>query len=61
MLVPTYVLCVGLGQGVYVAWATASAYVVFLGMLMLRRFRPGRWKALRVIEPHPTSLEEARA
>jgi MATE family multidrug resistance protein len=51
MLVPTYVLCVLWGQGVYVAWATASAYIVCLGLLMLRRFRSGLWKALRVIEP----------
>jgi MATE family multidrug resistance protein len=61
MLAPAFVLCVRLGFGVYVAWSTASAYVVLLGLLMMRRFRQGRWKALRVIEPHPASLREARA
>lgn len=61
MLAPAYVLCLQMGFGVYVAWSTASAYVVILGILMLRRFRLGRWKALRVIEPQTTSLEEARA
>jgi MATE family multidrug resistance protein len=61
MILPAYVLCIRLGFGVYVAWSTASAYVVVLGLLMMRRFRLGRWKALRVIEPGAASLEEARA
>jgi hypothetical protein len=39
-----------------VAWSAASLYVVCLGLLMLRRFRAGRWKQLRVIEPHPPGL-----
>jgi multidrug resistance protein, MATE family len=51
MLAPAYLLCIRMGFGVYVAWSTASAYVGILGILMLRRFRQGRWKALRVIEP----------
>ena len=59
MLVPGYVACVLLGGGVYVAWTTASAYVILLGLLMLRRFRQGRWKALRVIEPHVPELDLA--
>jgi multidrug resistance protein, MATE family len=57
LLVPTYVLCV-LGQGgVYVAWWCATAYVVFLGLLMLRRFRAGGWKSLRIIEARPAELD----
>jgi MATE family multidrug resistance protein len=56
MLAPTYLLCVVWGHGVYVAWSAASLYVVCLGLLMLRRFRAGRWKSLRVIEPHPPGL-----
>jgi MATE family multidrug resistance protein len=51
MLIPAWVGCVWLGGGVYVAWLCASAYVVLLGLLMLRRFRAGRWRLLRVIEP----------
>jgi len=50
MLLPAYVACVALGGGVYLAWSTASAYVVLLGLLMVRRFRAGRWKSLRIIE-----------
>jgi MATE family multidrug resistance protein len=50
MLVPAYVGCEILGGGVTVAWCAATAYVVTLGLLMLRRFRSGRWKRMRVIE-----------
>jgi len=57
MLAPAFVLCVVQGRGVYVAWGTASAYVVCLGLLMIRRFRQGRWKGLRVIEPDAPGLE----
>ncbi len=51
MLAPTWVGCVRFGAGVYFAWAMASGYVLLLGLLMHRRFRTGRWKSLRVIEP----------
>jgi MATE family multidrug resistance protein len=61
MLVPAYVLCVRMGFGVYVAWSTASAYIVCVGLLMMRRFRDGRWKALRVIEPRAPELSTASA
>jgi len=50
MLVPGYLACEVFGGGVYVAWSAATAYVVLLGLLMLRRFRSGRWKGMRVIE-----------
>jgi multidrug resistance protein, MATE family len=59
MLAPAFVLCVLQGHGVYVAWATASAYVVCLGVMMIRRFRLGRWKGLRVIEPQAPGLDLA--
>ena len=57
MLVPAYVACVLLGGGVYVAWSAASAYVILLGLLMVRRFRAGRWRSLRIIEDHAPGLE----
>jgi multidrug resistance protein, MATE family len=59
MLVPAYLACIVGGAGVYVAWTTASTYIVFLGILMVRRFQAGRWRALRVIEPLVTDLEGA--
>ncbi len=59
LLLPSYVLCVLGNGGVNTAWWTATAYVIFLGLLMYRRFRAGRWKALRVIEVHPPELDAA--
>ena len=61
MLVPAYFLCVVGGAGVYTAWATASAYVMVLGLLMMSRFRAGRWTSLRVIEPRIADLGEEAA
>ena len=56
MLAPAYLACTVLGGGVYTAWTFASAYVFLLGLLLLRRFRAGRWKTLRVIEELPSQL-----
>jgi MATE family multidrug resistance protein len=56
MLLPGYVGCVVLGGGIYVAWSAASAYVILLGLLMVRRFRAGGWKSLRVIAERPPGL-----
>lgn len=50
MLVPTWWFCVRGGQGVYVAWAFATLYVVVLGVVMFVRYRRGAWQSLRVIE-----------
>ena len=61
MLLPAYVSCVMGGAGVYAAWTAASAYILLLGILMLRRFRQGRWRSMRVIEPHLVDLEAAAA
>jgi MATE family multidrug resistance protein len=58
MLVPAWVGCVGLGAGVTFAWAMASLYVLLLGLLMRRRFRTGRWKAMRVIEATPLEARD---
>jgi MATE family multidrug resistance protein len=57
MLAPAYLLCVVGGAGVYAAWSTATAYVLLLGLLLWRRFRLGRWRTMRVIEPQVTELE----
>jgi MATE family multidrug resistance protein len=54
MLGPGYLACEVLGAGAYLAWSAATAYVVLLGLLMLRRFRSGHWKGMRVIEPGPS-------
>ena len=57
LLGPAYLLCVRGDGSVYTAWWTATAYVIALGLLMRRHFRAGRWKALRVIEPHAPGLD----
>jgi MATE family multidrug resistance protein len=56
MLVPAWLL-VQHGSGVIAAWMAPSLYIVVLGVLMMRRFRAGRWKVLRVIEPAPADLD----
>jgi MATE family multidrug resistance protein len=61
MLLPAWAACVVLGAGVYVAWTTASAYVVLLGLILLRRFRMGRWRSLRIIEPALPDLDPSLA
>jgi MATE family multidrug resistance protein len=53
MLLPAYVACIVYHAGVLVAWTAASAYVFCVGSLLLLRFRAGRWKTMRVIEPAP--------
>ncbi|HUG53015.1 MAG TPA: MATE family efflux transporter [Vicinamibacteria bacterium] len=61
MLVPTYLACIVFGAGVQAAWTAASLYVFLLGMSMRRRFRAGRWRSLRVIEPALPDLQGAAA
>lgn len=51
MLGPAWVMVDRLHAGVYAAWIAPTAYVAILGVLMLRRFRAGRWESMRVIEP----------
>jgi MATE family multidrug resistance protein len=50
MLLPTWWFCVHGHQGVYVAWAFATLYVVVLGSVMFVRYRRGAWQSLQVIE-----------
>ena len=61
MLVPAYLACVVWDGGVYTAWTAASVYIMLLGLLLLRRFRAGRWKRLRVIEPRVAEVDLATA
>jgi MATE family multidrug resistance protein len=61
MLVPTYVLCVIGGAGVYTAWTAATAYIFCVGLLMYRRFRRGRWRSMRVIEARVPELDPVTA
>jgi MATE family multidrug resistance protein len=50
MVLPTW-LAERYGWGLLWAWGFASAYIIALALVFLARFRGGRWKAMRVIEP----------
>ncbi len=65
MVVPTYLvveaapgsafdrLAGAFGGRVYLAWAFATLYIVLLAAVFWLRFRAGRWRRMRVIEPAP--------
>jgi MATE family multidrug resistance protein len=57
MVVPTYVV-VRAGGSVYWAWWFATAHIFAMALCFYLRFRTGKWKAMRVIEPE---LEPAPA
>lgn len=50
MVIPTY-LVVTFGGSVYWAWAFATAHILAMSICFWLRFRSGKWKAMRVIEP----------
>jgi len=60
MIVPTYVACVELDGGLIAAWSFASLAFVIIGLAMLVRYRAGRWRELRVIEPSVATPELVR-
>lgn len=51
MVLPTYAAW-RLGWGLSWAWTFASLYIVLLALTFLLRFRQGKWRSMRVIEPH---------
>jgi MATE family multidrug resistance protein len=50
MVLPAWA-CWYYGWGLYWAWSFASGYVIALAFVFLFRFRHGKWKTMRVIEP----------
>ncbi|MBI3411742.1 MAG: MATE family efflux transporter [Planctomycetes bacterium] len=50
MVIPTY-LVVQAGGSVYWAWWFATAHIFAMAICFFLRFRAGKWKAMRVIEP----------
>jgi MATE family multidrug resistance protein len=57
MIIPIYVAIEVTGAGIYAAWTIATIYVCALGMAFMLRYRQGRWKRMRVIEPQPAPKE----
>jgi multidrug resistance protein, MATE family len=56
MLGPAWVMVERFHVHVFAAWIAPTVYIAVLGVLMLRRFRSGRWESMRVIEPAPPDL-----
>jgi MATE family multidrug resistance protein len=50
MVIPTAVT-VSLGGSVYWCWGFATAHIVAMSVCFALRFRSGKWKSMRVIEP----------
>jgi MATE family multidrug resistance protein len=50
MVIPTYLVW-KFGGSVYWAWGFATAHIFGMGVCFWLRFRTGKWKAMRVIEP----------
>jgi MATE family multidrug resistance protein len=52
MVIPTYLVVVN-GGSIYWAWGFATAHIVLMSVCFWLRFRWGKWKSMRVIEPVP--------
>ena len=51
MVIPTAVTVLYLGGSVYWCWAFATLHIVGMSACFWFRFRSGKWKSMRVIEP----------
>ncbi|RPI09542.1 MAG: MATE family efflux transporter [Zetaproteobacteria bacterium] len=51
LIVPSYVAIEVFGAGILTGWAIATGYVSLLGVAFYLRFRGGKWRTMRVIEP----------
>jgi MATE family multidrug resistance protein len=50
MVVPTFLIVLA-GGSVYGAWWFATAHIFAMAVCFYLRFRTGKWKTMRVIEP----------
>jgi Na+-driven multidrug efflux pump len=50
MVIPTFV-AVQLGASIYWCWAFATLHILGMSVCFWFRFRSGKWKSMRVIEP----------
>jgi MATE family multidrug resistance protein len=56
LVLPTYLVWQLHGPSLIWSWVFCAAYVIAMGLGFLARFRQGRWKSMRVIEPAPDDL-----
>ena len=50
LAIPTYVVLDILNWGLYGAWSVFTFYIIFLSIIILFRFRGGKWKTMHVID-----------
>jgi len=55
IIVPVTLMVIVFQAGLYTAWTFASLYVCALAGAFWWRFRQGKWKTMRVMEPHPSA------
>jgi len=55
IIVPVTLAVIVFRAGLYTAWTFASLYVCALAGAFWWRFRQGKWKTMRVMEPHPAA------
>lgn len=53
MIVPVYLAVEVFDYGIYTAWTLVTIYACGLGTAFMLRYREGKWKRMRVIEPLP--------
>ena len=51
MILPVYIGVQVFNAGIYFAWSCATCFIFFLFTVSFRRYRQGRWKKMRVIQP----------
>jgi MATE family multidrug resistance protein len=51
MIIPVYLAVEFFGAGIYTVWTLATFYACTLGLAFMLRYRHGKWKKMRVIEP----------
>lgn len=57
LIIPNWIIVVVVHGSIYAAWIAATIYICTLGVVFFLRFRGGRWKRMRVIEPSVVRTE----
>lgn len=50
MVLPTWLVWTFYRPDLILSWSFCSAYIIALGLILLARFRQGRWKSMKIIE-----------